>query len=236
MPTTLNSVGTAGLSLSSVTDYAFKDTDAPDVQLRHGTFASYAQASAPAGSMRSAVVKGQRELMDSVDPVSRANARYNSNHVPTAGETVAQMFAAGVGTEVGFIALDGFDTHTVQLSQHSARLADLDGAVKSFFTAAQQLGVADKSSVLVISEFGRRVQQNSSYGTDHGDAGNVLVLGPKVKGGMYGPKLDLSQLVDGNLPVRIDLRNVYASVLEQWMGVSHTSILGGRFTQLPLFA
>ena len=237
MPTTLESVTTGGVSLDSIIDYAFKDTDAPDAQLRHGTFRTYAESTAPVGSVRSAVIQGQRELADTLDPVAELSARYNpQGYSPSQGETVAQMFAAGVGTEVGFIRVGPFDTHTLQTKQHNGRLTEVDNIVRMFFSSAYQLGVADRSAVMIVSEFGRRVRQNSSYGTDHGDAGNVLLMGPKVRGGLYGPKLDLTLLTDGNVPVKIDLRNVYASVLEQWMGVSHTSILGGRFSTLPLFA
>lgn len=237
MPTMLTGRGAGGVALDSIIDYAFADTGVPDAQLRHGTFSTYAQSAATAGSSRAAVLKSQREVISSLDPVTATSARNNPpGSTPTVGETVAQMFSAGVGTEVGFIAIDGFDTHNRLVERHAFVLAQLDSVVNTFFAEAAQLGVADRSTVLVVSEFGRRVPQNNSYGTDHGDAGNVLLLGPRVRGGMYGPKLDLSQLKDGNLPVKIDLRRVYASVLEQWMGVNHAPILGGRFSTFRLFS
>ncbi|HVE95301.1 MAG TPA: DUF1501 domain-containing protein [Acidimicrobiales bacterium] len=236
MPTMLTGRGAGGVALESIVDYAFADTEAPDAQLRHGTFGSYSQSPAEAGSSRAAVLKSQREVLSSLDPVTQTSARNNPRGiVPSMGETVAQMFSAGVGTEVGFVALDGFDTHNRLVERHAYVLKELNFVVSSFFSSAAQLGVADRSTVMVVSEFGRRVPQNNSYGTDHGDAGTVLLIGPRVRGGMYGPKLDLSQLKDGNLPVKIDLRRVYASVLEQWMGVNHSPILGGRFSTFPLF-
>lgn len=237
VPRTLAGAQTPGLVMESINDFAFADAAFADAQLRHGALISFTQGTATAGSMRAAVMKSQIQMVDAVDPVTRVRARYDSNgHVPTPGETIGQLFAAGIGTEIGYITLGGFDTHTDQRTLQAKRLAELDGVAKDFFATANQLGVAGNSAMLVVSEFGRRVYDNRSYGTDHGAATNVYLIGPRVKGGMYGPKLDLSSLDDGNLPVRVDLRSVYASVLEQWMNTSHREILGGRFATIPLFA
>ena len=89
--------------------------------------------------------------------------------------------------------------------------------------------------VLVFSEFGRRVAENGSRGTDHGTAGPVLLAGPCVQPGLNGAYPSMSDLVDGDLKMTVDFRRVYATVLEGWLGLRSKSALGGTFESLPLF-
>ena len=109
---------------------------------------------------------------------------------------------------------------------------NLDETVKNFFATATKLGVVNESLVLVVTEFGRRVVENSSGGTDHGCAVTALALGPGVKGGMYGATPDFGALVDGNLPAPVDFRSVYATVLSKWLRTNPAPILGGTFPVL----
>ena len=88
---------------------------------------------------------------------------------------------------------------------------------------------------MTFSEFGRRVQENKSLGTDHGTAGPVFLAGSPVKGGLTGDAPDLSDLVDGDLKVQLDFRSIYASILDQWLGIESTDVLGEKFEQLSLF-
>ena len=89
--------------------------------------------------------------------------------------------------------------------------------------------------MLVFSEFGRRVAENGSKGTDHGTAGPVLLAGPRVRPGLHGTYPSLTDLVDGDLKIAVDFRRVYASVLEDWLGLRSKQALGGAFQSLPLF-
>ena len=94
--------------------------------------------------------------------------------------------------------------------------------------------MADRVLVLCFSEFGRRVQENASAGTDHGAAGPVFLAGPAVKPGLLGAYPSLTDLDDGDLKPVVDFRRVYATILESWLGLPSTSALGGTFQPLPL--
>ena len=89
---------------------------------------------------------------------------------------------------------------------------------------------------MAFSEFGRRVKENDSAGTDHGTAGPVFLAGSPVRGGVNGKASDLTDLVDGDLKTHFDFRQVYASVLDRWLGISSEKVLGGKFETLDLFA
>ncbi len=223
------------LSLLSIERFAFNDTKLADAAARHAALARFASAPAPAGSMLEAITRGQQELLAAFDPLAKIGSAKIDGRVPTVADNAAQLFAAGLGTEIGFINLGPFDTHTDERGRHAAVITTLNDTIKNFFATATKLGVRDQSVVLVVSEFGRRVYENKSGGTDHGEATSVFALGSPIAGGMYGPDLDLSQLSGGNLPTRIDLRSVYASVLDKWLRTNPATVLGATFPTIPLF-
>jgi uncharacterized protein (DUF1501 family) len=132
---------------------------------------------------------------------------------------VARLIAGGFGTRIFHAALGGFDTHANQASVHTALLTDLDGALTAFQRDLVASGVADRVVTVVFSEFGRRVQENGSRGTDHGHGGPVLVLGPQVARGGHGTPPDLARLVDGDIPATTDFRGVYRHLERTWMGL-----------------
>ncbi len=108
--------------------------------------------------------------------------------------------------------------------------------LRAFLADLGAASVADRVAVLAFSEFGRRVDENGSAGTDHGSAGPVFLAGPAVKAGLVGKAPSLSDLDDnGDLKVAVDFRRVYASVLEEWLGLPSREILGDSFEPLPLF-
>ena len=113
-------------------------------------------------------------------------------------------------------------------------LEELSAALKAFLDDLAAAKLADRVLVLCFSEFGRRVQENGS-GTDHGTAGPVYLAGPGVKAGLVGEAPKLLDLQDGDLKMTTDFRRVYASVLEDWLGLPSKPSLSGDFTKLPLF-
>src|SRR5205085_8970166 len=121
--------------------------------------------------------------------------------------------------------IDGFDTHSNQRQEHQELLQQIASSVSNFFNQLQGSGDADRVVLMTFSEFGRRVQENGSKGTDHGAASCLFVAGPKVKGGAVGryPKLD--DLTDGDLRFGTDFRSVYATLLDQWLGVESRVVL-----------
>src|SRR5262249_2589576 len=121
------------------------------------------------------------------------------------------------------------------LFTHANLLFELSSAVKAFLDDMQAAGLTERVTVLCFSEFGRRVQENGSAGTDHGTAGPVVLAGGSVKAGLVGTTPSLTDLEDGDLKVGLDFRRVYASVLEDWLGLPSETALAGNSERLPLF-
>ncbi|HVC92393.1 MAG TPA: DUF1501 domain-containing protein [Pirellulales bacterium] len=150
-------------------------------------------------------------------------------------ELVARLLKAGFETRVFYAAQGGYDTHSVQLATHADLLREFSGAVRAFLDDLAAAELAERVVLLAFSEFGRRVEENASLGTDHGTAGPVFLAGPKVQGGFVGEAPKLLDLEDGDLRWSLDFRRVYATVLENWLGLGAEAALGGRFEKLPLF-
>jgi uncharacterized protein (DUF1501 family) len=150
-------------------------------------------------------------------------------------QTVARLLKAGLGARVFYTIQAGYDTHAGQASTHSGLLSELAGAVKAFLDDLTAAKLADRVVVLGFSEFGRRVAENSSAGTDHGTAGLVFLAGPGVRAGVHGKVPSLTDLVDGDPKFTTDFRAVYAAVLEDWLALSSRSALGATFDPMPLF-
>jgi uncharacterized protein (DUF1501 family) len=147
---------------------------------------------------------------------------------------IAQLVTAGMSTPIYYTHLDGFDTHAGQLTQHANLLRELGQSLKAFLDDLEKSGESQRVLVLVFSEFGRRLHENGSAGTDHGTAAPVFLLGQPVKAGLHGAYPDLGHLEDGDPVHTVDFRRVYATVLDQWLGVSHRDVLGTSFAAIPM--
>ena len=133
--------------------------------------------------------------------------------------------------------LDGFDTHANQLRRHDELLVALDNGLAAFLADLSGRSTERDVLIAVISEFGRRVAENHSGGTDHGAAGLAFLLGARVKGGLHGRAPSLAELDgDGNLVFTTDFRSVYATVIEDWFGVPQLQVLEQEFPRLPVLA
>jgi len=132
------------------------------------------------------------------------------------------------------LELAGFDTHTDQRSRHDNLMRQLDGALGAFL---EDLGRSERGQaaiVLVFSEFGRRVAENGSRGTDHGVAAPLFVLGHRIKGGLLGKHPSFEKLDAGDLAHTTDFRSVYATLVERCFGLKHEDVLGAKFPLAPL--
>jgi uncharacterized protein (DUF1501 family) len=148
---------------------------------------------------------------------------------------IARMIKAGLSTSIYYTQLGGFDTHADQLNQHAFRLTELSSSIRSFLSEIDRTDHKDRVAVLIFSEFGRRLRENASAGTDHGTAAPVFLIGRPIQGGLYGPYPDLAHLKDDDPEHAVDFRRVYATVLEKWLGLPAAASLGARFEALPLF-
>jgi uncharacterized protein (DUF1501 family) len=169
-----------------------------------------------------------REVTSSYKPA----VGYPANGLGEKLKIVAQIIAGEIGTRVIFVSLDGFDTHAQQLNAHQGLVAELSSAIRAFFQDLKGHGLEERAVVATFSEFGRRVKENGSLGTDHGAASQVFVAGPSVKGGLYGPHPSLTDLVEGDLKFHTDFRSVYATLLTRVLDWPAESVLGGAFPLL----
>ena len=144
---------------------------------------------------------------------------------PTLLGAAAEILGLGVGTRIVYVRVGGYDTHADQRARHSALLAELAEGIEAFFASAEQRGLADRVLLATTSEFGRRVAENGSGGTDHGRGGCQLLLGAGVGGGRVVGELDLGRLEEGDLPITVDGLSLYGEAL-RWLGGPVVDVLG----------
>jgi uncharacterized protein (DUF1501 family) len=176
---------------------------------------------------------------DSGYPVRRVDGSALSGGLAYQLKLMAQMIANGIDAQVFFARLGGWDTHANQAIDHANLMRTLGGSISAFYQDLASISTADGSAqdrtmILVWSEFGRRVPQNNN-GTDHGTAGLAFCVGRGVKGGVYGASPDLATLDNGNMISTVDFRQLYATVLEGWLGQSAAAtdgILGRAYPRL----
>jgi uncharacterized protein (DUF1501 family) len=159
---------------------------------------------------------------------------YPENQFATRLKTVAQLIDADLKTRIYYVELDGFDTHSQQLAAHAALLGQLAAAMNAFVQDLAHHGHADRTLVMTFSEFGRRVAENASEGTDHGAAAPMLLAGSRAKAGLVGVHPNLDRLEDGDLKFEIDFRQVYATLLERWLDWRSAPILAGDYKLLDI--
>jgi uncharacterized protein (DUF1501 family) len=186
-----------------------------------------AQASAVA-------VQATAAQIEKINPTQTADVKYPDDELAERLRVIAQLVRAGFATPIYYTELGGFDTHSQQDGNHAARLREVAGALEAFIRDVTQHVASRPVLVLVFSEFGRRVEENASQGTDHGTAAPVFLVGSGVVPGVHGPYPDLSHLVDGDPVFGVDFRQLYATVLESWLGLASEAVLGQRFEALPL--
>jgi uncharacterized protein (DUF1501 family) len=167
---------------------------------------------------------------------SKNTATYPGTGLANNLKLVARLIAGGLPTRIFYVSQGGYDTHTNQRGGQDNRLKELGDAVKAFTDDLTALGEFDRVMIMTFSEFGRRVNENGSRGTDHGAAAPMFVVGSHMKSGLLGaePSLAPADLKDGDIQYNTDFRSVYASLLENWLQTSSVPILGQQFPLLPL--
>jgi uncharacterized protein (DUF1501 family) len=141
------------------------------------------------------------------------------------------MIVAELPARIYFVSLDGFDTHAQQLPGHAVLMSELSGAISAFAADLEEHGLTQRVALATFSEFGRRVAENGSLGTDHGAAASLFTITPN-RGGLFGQSPSLTDLDDGDPKFTTDFRRVYATLLERWLEVDSAPALGGKFEPL----
>jgi len=181
------------------------------------------------------------DALTGADILATAPAQYSSS-VEYSGSSVgqymrniAQVHCADLGSRVLYTTApyNSFDTHATELSAHSKLWSDVSQTISDFYDDLTEHNAGDNVMLLVFTEFGRRVHDNGS-GTDHGSGGLAFVVGDTVKGGLYGeyPSLDADKLLDGDLQFNNDFRGLYATIVEDWLGLDSKPIVNGSFEKL----
>jgi len=194
------------------------------------------------GSLRDLLRKSAQQSYRSAASLRRVNQRYDTPVTYPAKQLgqqlklVAQLIDAGVSERIYYTALGGFDTHADQSLFHPNLISELSDSLAAFHADLKHHGHDKRVVVLTFSEFGRRVKENGSKGTDHGAAGPVFVSGGAIKGGLHGEHPSLTDLDDGDLKFHTDFRRIYATLLDDWLGVSSQDLLGEQFAKLNLWS
>jgi uncharacterized protein (DUF1501 family) len=167
----------------------------------------------------------------------RSKMDYGYGEVGANMKRIAALIAADSPTRIYYTNFAGFDTHASQPTAHGLQFNQLGDAVLGFYLDMKRIGRDRDVAVLMFTEFGRRVKENASQGTDHGVASPMFLVGSHVKGGFYSKHPSLTDLDEGDLKMTTDFRSVYATAMKEWMGLDDTrSVLKGDYPTLGAFA
>lgn len=210
------------------------------LQLRSGLVPQLDAATPPKSSAIHAYVR--RNVLNaycSVKELNAADKRSGQSAYPASALAQSLKAIAGfIGTDssarVYYAIQPGYDTHEDQLGAHSRLLQEFSGSVRAFLRDLKNMKLADRVVLMAFSEFGRRVRENGSAGTDHGTAGPIFLAGSAVEPGLIGDVSNLEDLDGDDLKVHVDFRQVYATLLEQWLQIPSEVPLGRRYSTLPV--
>ena len=179
--------------------------------------------------------------LDAIQAATEAaenTAEYPEGDMPAALAACARLIKGQLDSRIYLVSLGGFDTHAEQVGAHDSLLQTLSEAVSAFYEDLSETNDTERVLTMTFSEFGRRIAQNGSGGTDHGTAAPLFVFGAGVNGGLYGTGPDLENTdAAGNLIFSTDFRSLYATTLQDWFGLDESvvsTVLGGSFDVLPL--
>ncbi len=166
----------------------------------------------------------------------KTDAAYPATPLARSLALAAQMIGSRLGTRVIYVQHGSFDTHAAQKGTQDRLLRELADALKAFYDDLAAHGNDTRTLTMTFSEFGRRVAENASRGTDHGEASPMFVVGGGVRGGLFGEHPSLDALDNGDAVYTVDFRSVYATILEKWMGRPSRTVLAGDFALVPMLA
>jgi len=176
------------------------------------------------------------DILRTAPAMYKSSVEYGPDSLAQNVKSISQVFHANLGAKILYTQHGPFDTHSGELLSHAKLWDEVAGAIGCLMDDLKEHGTEDDASILVFSEFGRRIQDNGS-GSDHGSAGVAFMIGGAVNGGMYGeyPSLAEAEQIDGDLRANNDFRSVYTGILEDWMGLDAAPIVNGQFEKFDLF-
>ncbi len=175
------------------------------------------------------------DILNTAPEQYSSGVEYGTDTVAQYMRNIAQVHLAGFGSRVLYTTApyNSFDTHAGEMVAHAKLWTETSNAIADFYADLSEHGASDNVTLLVFTEFGRRVHDNGS-GTDHGSGGVAFVIGDAVKGGLYGeyPSLAPDKLLEGDLHYNNDFRSVYSTLIDKWLGLDPNPIVGGAFEQM----
>jgi len=181
-------------------------------------------------------IMSSEEVREAADRGNAKGGRTGGRQITGALKHVAALIRGNLATRIFYVSTSGFDTHAGQAGQHDYLLSQIDKGLAEFQAQLQSDGTADRVLTMVFSEFGRRVRENQSGGTDHGTAAPMFLMGDNINPGIYGRYPNLTDLENGDLKHNVDFRQVYATVLNDWFHIDAKTVLGRDFKNLPIIA
>ena len=252
-PHALQSSAVSVASIPSVSGYAFSSPNTGNEAVLERSAAASIASHVPVDKPHVAFVSTSAQAaMATLDRVAAVGAykpsvTYPNNGLGQALQAIAGAMAKGIGTKVFWVQTGGFDTHasqdtTADSGAYVKLMVTLNDGLTAFYADLKNLGLLDDSLVLSFSEFGRRVTENGSKGTDHGAASVMLAMGGGVRGGLFGTAASLNpdpqnptlENSSGDVHYETDFRSVYAKVIDNWLGGDSVGVLGGNFKKSGL--
>ncbi len=234
----LQSISAQVPTLTNTKSYALApDPIDPDrgssrMQALMNLYSSYPKTSPYAALLDATALDAQEgsRALHAADAAYKPAVTYPDGPFAAGLKILAEAIVQDLGLRVGYVTLGGFDTHAAQQTTHDTLMATLANGLAAFYNDLLAHNKADNVVIMTWSEFGRRVEENGSLGTDHGTAAPMFILGNGINRGIFGEPPSLTSLdTNGNLKYTTDFRSVYATVLDRWMGASSRDVLGGSF-------
>ena len=229
LPQALVGRRSSAAAITSMDDLALRSPPAPEAR-------GPAEGEDVASFVRRSVLEayGTANEFAGATTAALASVAYPDCKLAAQLQLIARLIAAGAAARVYYASHGSFDTHAAQLEIHALLLGQFSASLKAFLDDLRQAKLSDRVIVLAFSEFGRRVAENGSEGTDHGTAAPLFVAGDAVRAGVIGKTPSLCDLDHGDLKALLDFRQVYATILEDWFGLPAQNSLAGEFERVPL--
>lgn len=193
------------------------------------------------GQLVNAMVEAGLDAITASDIVQTAASNYQTsvtypkNDFGNRLKLAAQIITSSLNPQIVYLQIGGFDTHANQKDTQANLLKTVSDGISAFYKDMDSKNKANDTVIMTFSEFGRRVKENGSLGTDHGTAEPMFLFGGRVNGGLYGAYPSLTDLDSGDLRYSVDFRQVYATVLQDWLGADPTQVLFSNFQKINLF-
>lgn len=193
-------------------------------------------------TMVNSMMQSGLDAISASDILSQAAASYQTSvtyptdDFGTRMKLAAQITTSSMKPRIVYVQIGGFDTHAAQAGTQATLLQSLSNGITAFYNDMSSKGLANNTAIVTFTEFGRRLKENGNKGTDHGAAQPVFMVGGQISGNLYSSYPSLTNLdSSGNIQYNVDFRQVYASILDKWLDIDPSTVLGSEYDELSVF-